>query len=60
MTFLRPDSIVPVMDAISSGWKFGRDVENLSFEQWEERFNEPLADVRIQFGIAAEGMAVSE
>ena len=57
MTFLQPDAIIPVMDAMSSGWNFGRSVENLAFERWEERFSEPLAEVRPLFGIKPEGMA---
>lgn len=56
MTFLQPDAIVPVMDAISSGWKSGRDVENLQFEKWEELFAEPLAEVRPRFGVPAQGV----
>ena len=59
MTFLRPDAIVPAMDAMSSGWQFGRSVRNLAFERWEERFSEPLAEVRPEFGIRPEGMAVA-
>ena len=59
MTFLKPEAIVPVMDALSSGWQFGRSVKNLSFERWEERFDQQLSEVRVEFGIAAEGMAVA-
>ncbi len=56
MTFLQPDSIVPVMDAITQGWQFGRSVENLQFEKWEEMFAQPLAEVRPRYGIAPEGI----
>ena len=56
MTFLQPDAIVPVMDAISSGWQKGRSVENLQFERWEEMFEAPLAEVRPRYGIPAEGV----
>jgi ubiquinone biosynthesis protein Coq4 len=56
MTFLQPDAIVPVMDAISSGWQLGRSVSNLQFERWEALFGEPLADVRPRYGIAPEGV----
>ena len=58
MTFLDPNGIVPVMDAISSGWQFGRAVQNLQFERWEEMFDEPLVEVRPRYGIAPEGMAL--
>lgn len=56
MTFLEPNSIVPVMDALSGGWQFGRDVQNLQFERWEKRFEEPLADIRREVGIEPEGL----
>lgn len=56
MTFLRPDAIVPVMDAISSGWQYGRAVQNLQFEKWESQFERPVGEVREAFGVAAEGM----
>lgn len=59
MTFLDPNAIVPVMDAISSGWRFGRSVSNLQFERWEDMFEEPLGDVRPRYGIAPEGMALA-
>ena len=52
MTFLHPDSIVAVMDAITQGWRFGRNVKNLQFEKWETMFEQPLADVRLRFGVA--------
>ena len=57
MTFLNPDGIVPVMNAISSGWQFGRALPNLQFERWEAMFAEPLATVRLRYGIVPEGMA---
>lgn len=58
MTFLDPNAIVPVMEAISSGWTFGRAVRNLQFERWEETFEEPLTQVRSRYGIAAKGMSL--
>ncbi len=56
MTFLQPDAIVPVMDAISSGWQNGRRVSNLQFEKWEQEFEAPLTDVRERYGIPPEGV----
>ena len=56
MTFLQPDSIVPVMDVITQGWQYGRQTKNLQFERWEELFDQPLAEVRPRYGIAPEGM----
>ncbi len=59
MTFLQPDGIVPVMDAISSGWRLGRGVSNLQFEKWEELFEEPLAEVRPRYGVEPAGVLAS-
>lgn len=59
MTFLRPEAIVPVMDAISSGWRYGRSVENLQFERWETLFEAPLSEVRPRYGITPEGMGAA-
>jgi ubiquinone biosynthesis protein Coq4 len=56
MAFLEPAGIVPVMDAISSGWQLGRSVSNLQFERWEEVFGEPLATLRSRHGLPAEGV----
>lgn len=56
MTFLLPHTIVPVMDAITGGWQYGRAVENLQFERWEATIAEPLAAVRCRYRIAAEGL----
>lgn len=59
MTFLDPNGIVPVMDAISNGWQFGRAVQNLQFARWEDMFDQPLSEVRPRYGIAPEGMAAT-
>lgn len=59
MTFLQPDGIVPVMNAITDGWHYGRTVRNLQFEKWESMFEEPLAVVRGRYGVAPEGMGVA-
>jgi ubiquinone biosynthesis protein COQ4 len=56
MTFLHPEAIVPVMDAISQGWQFGRKTKNLQFEHWENLLHESLAEVRPRYGVAAEGI----
>ncbi len=46
MTFLDPASIVPMMDAISEGWRHGRAAQNIQFEQWETLLDRPLAELR--------------
>ncbi|MBM4247134.1 MAG: hypothetical protein FJ148_25635 [Deltaproteobacteria bacterium] len=57
MTFLEPHHVVPIMDAITQGWQYGRTVRNLQFERWEEMLQEPLEAVRASYGIAVEGHA---
>jgi len=59
MTFLQPDGIVPVMDAISSGWRLGREISNLQFEKWERMFEESLAAVRPRYGVPSDGVLAS-
>ncbi|XOV85580.1 MAG: Coq4 family protein [bacterium] len=53
MTFLQPDSIVPVMDAITQGWQYGRTTPNLQFERWEDLFEQPLSEIRERYSIPA-------
>ena len=55
MTFAEPDSIVPMMDAISAGWQAGRQVGNIQCERWETMLDQPLVDLRARFDIAPGG-----
>lgn len=59
MTFLQPDSIVPVMDAITQGWRYGRRTKNLQFEKWESMFEEKVEVVRLRYGVAPEEMGIA-
>ncbi|MCX5740386.1 MAG: Coq4 family protein [Proteobacteria bacterium] len=59
MTFLQPDSIVPVMGAITQGWRYGRKVKNLQFEKWESMFEEKVELVRLRYGVASEEMRIA-
>jgi ubiquinone biosynthesis protein Coq4 len=59
MTFLQPDSIIPVMDAITQGWRYGRRVKNLQFENWESMFGEKVEFVRLRYGVASEEMGIT-
>lgn len=52
MTFLDPDSIIPIMDAITDGWRYGRTAENIQFLRLEDLIERPLADVREEFGLS--------
>lgn len=51
MTFVDPNTIVPMMDAISEGWQFGRTVRNIQCEKWETMLDQPLEDVRSRYEI---------
>lgn len=51
MTFLQPDAIVPVMDAITQGWSYGRRTKNLQFEKWESMLQQPVAELRDRYGV---------
>lgn len=55
MTFYNPDMIGPVMDALSHGWTLGRQARNLNYTRWEERFAEPIAELRREYLIPAKG-----
>lgn len=57
MTYLRPHTIVPLMDAITEGWQLGRTIANIQAQRWEEMLDEPLAAVREKFGIHPDGRA---
>lgn len=55
MTFVDPSSIEPLMDAITGGWQYGRSVANIQLEDWEKRLDEPLADLRVEYGLPPDG-----
>lgn len=56
MTFLDPDAIRPVMDAISAGWTAGREVANVQFGRWKDRVAQPLGELREELRIPPEGL----
>lgn len=51
MTFLDPDSIVPIMDSITDGWNFGRTAQNIQFLKLEHLLERPLIDVQSELGL---------
>ena len=51
MTFLDPDSIVPIMDAITDGWSFGRSARNIQVLKLEQMIERPLLDVQQELGL---------
>jgi ubiquinone biosynthesis protein COQ4 len=55
MTFLDPDSIVPIMDAITDGWKFGRAARNIQVLKLEQMVERPLLDVQQELGLLRPG-----
>lgn len=52
MTYLRPSSITPLMDAITDGWQLGRRADNIQALPWETMLDEPLSALRVRYGIA--------
>lgn len=52
MTYVRPSSITPLMDAITDGWQLGRRVANIQAEPWETMLDEPLGDIKRRHGVA--------
>lgn len=55
MTFLDPDTILPVMDAITDGWRFGRAAHNIQFLRLESMVERPLDELRKEFGLVRHG-----
>ena len=51
VAFVKPDAIIPAMDALSAGWAMGRATDNLHFTKWEEEFNTPITELRERVGI---------
>jgi ubiquinone biosynthesis protein Coq4 len=57
MTYVQPRGIVPVMDAITDGWAYGRRTRQLQFHRWEDELERPLAEVRAAWGIVPSPLA---
>ena len=51
MTFIHPDMTVAVMDALTDGWQYGRAARNLNYTRWEDYLDQPIEDLRQQFGL---------
>jgi ubiquinone biosynthesis protein COQ4 len=51
MALLDPDQTIPMMNAITDGWQFGRSAKNIQFEPWETMFDRPTATLRTAFGL---------
>ena len=51
MTFVAPQMIEPMMDAITDGWQLGRRTPNIQCVKWETQLDQPLADVRARYGV---------
>lgn len=52
MVLYRPELLPPLMDAISEGWTLGRRSRPLMDVRWEDRWEEPLATIRAEYGLA--------
>ena len=57
MTYVRPSSITPLMDAITDGWERGRSVKNIQAQPWEEMLDQPLEHVRAEFDVELSPLA---
>jgi ubiquinone biosynthesis protein COQ4 len=51
MTFKHPAMTEAVMDCISEGWQRGRSARNLNYTRWEERFDERVDDLRVEYAL---------
>lgn len=51
MTFIDPTMIDPLMDAITDGWRAGKQAENIQFFRFEENLDRPIAELRRRFRI---------
>jgi ubiquinone biosynthesis protein COQ4 len=51
MALIDPTMIEPLMDAITDGWQAGRRASNIQWLKFEERLDQPLADLREEFAI---------
>lgn len=51
MTYIDPTHIVPLMDAISDGWRHGRATPQLQLHRWEDESDRPLDVLRAEWGI---------
>jgi ubiquinone biosynthesis protein Coq4 len=56
MTYVDPTHIVPLMDAISDGWVYGRKTPQLSLHRWEQELARPLDEIRQEWGIQPTAM----
>lgn len=51
MTFIDPNMIVPIMDAVTDGWQLGRTTPNIQCIKWETMLDQPLDAVRARLGV---------
>lgn len=61
MTFNDPNVMVPLMDAITDGWRYGTSVApHLMAQPWEDMWGEPLEELRERFGIVQSELAARQ
>lgn len=56
MTFIDPNMITPMMDAITDGWRLGRHTPNIQCEKWETMLDQPLDQVRARYDLDPGGV----
>lgn len=54
MVLYKPELLPVVMDAITEGWALGRRAKPLMQVHWEEHWDQPLAELRQEYSLAAE------
>lgn len=52
MTLMDPPVLPFAMDAVVRGWRQGQAAEPLAHQKWEERFEQPLDQLRAEFSIS--------
>jgi ubiquinone biosynthesis protein Coq4 len=55
-----PYLIKPGMDAITDGWALGRRARSVQFVKFEHRLGEPLDDIRAEFGLQRDLVAIAD
>lgn len=57
-TLVDPLLIKPAMDAITDGWAYGRRARSIQFVAFEQMLDRPLAELRREFGLGREAIAL--
>lgn len=53
LVFYRRESLVDYFESVVRGWKLGKALQPVISIKWEERLQEPLAQLRVEMGLSA-------